>query len=117
MNSSLAIDWRPQGNITHIHNNKQKNDKLDNFHSEKNGKQNTHHHHFLHREGKENIAYKDRARSNWLMLLRNPCHFFFVTLFDYLNVFILCWRANKINKNKENCITPPESLSQKIRSV
>ena len=27
-------DWRPQGNdITH--NNKQKNDKLDNFHSEK----------------------------------------------------------------------------------
>ena len=28
------------------------------------------------------------APSNWLTLLRNPCHFFSVTLFDYLNVFI-----------------------------
>ena len=33
------------------------------------------------------------ARSNWLTLLRNPCHFLFVTLFDYLNVFTLCWRS------------------------
>ena len=30
------------------------------------------------------------------MLLRNPCHFFFVTLFDYLNVFTYVGQANKI---------------------
>ena len=28
------------------------------------------------------------ARSNWLTLLRNPCHFFFVILFDYPYVFV-----------------------------
>ena len=33
------------------------------------------------------------ARCNWLTLLRNSCDFFFVTLFDYPNVFMLCWRS------------------------
>ena len=61
------------------------------------GKQNTHHHHFLHKEVKKTLLIETAwARSNWLTLLRNPCHFFFATLFDCVNVFI----ANKINKNK-----------------
>ena len=28
------------------------------------------------------------ARSNWLTILRSPCHIFFVTLCDYLDVFM-----------------------------
>ena len=39
------------------------------------------------------VGNNNWARSNWLTLLRNPCHFFFfVILFYYLYLFILCWR-------------------------
>ena len=41
-----------------------------------------------------NIYLINWALSNWLTLLHNSCHFFFVSLLDYLNVFnTLCWRS------------------------
>ena len=63
------------------------------------GKQNTHHHHFLHKEEKKTFLIETGPAVTG-SLLPNHCHFFFATLFDYLNVFISCWKANKINKDK-----------------